>query len=479
MNAVTLEKEEALRAQIGDAQSQLGRLEQDLAVVEGELQSLMIQRERYESLAQVCDSLEKLDSVGAAELFWGEVESSEERIRFARQRIEDFHERVKAVSENRQVVVERLAEDRGVLAILEDDWFELQEEEEERRNEWVIEREVGAAADRPPMMPWARGGEDDQRFRKSVGSALLAALLLGGLLPLIHLPIPQPTDIIEVPERLVELIRQERRTPPPPPAVQERQPEQKKQVEPEQEPKPEEKVAEQSPKDAAKPEDKPPGPASPPEEAPRQRARASGILAFSESFAKLANDQPAARLGSAARINNTGEAAIGRPERSMITTQAPGSSGGINLAALSRGVGGGGAGGPAMAGVATTRVESSIGPGGGGGGGAGARGGTGGGSGLAGRTDEEIQIVFDRYKASLYRLYNRELRKVPTLQGQVILKLTIEPDGSVSLCQLESTGMDAPELVEQVLERVRLFDFGAKDVAPVTIVYPIDFLPAA
>ena len=27
-----------------------------------------------------------------------------------------------------------------------------------------------------------------------------------------------------------------------------------------------------------------------------------------------------------------------------------------------------------------------------------------------GRTDEEIQIVFDRYKAALYRLYNKELR---------------------------------------------------------------------
>ena len=57
------------------------------------------------------------------------------------------------------------------------------------------------------------------------------------------------------------------------------------------------------------------------------------------------------------------------------------------------------------------------------------------GPGLA-RTDEEIQIVFDRYKAALYRLYNRELRKDPTLQGQMVLRLTIEPNGSVSFCQL-------------------------------------------
>jgi len=34
-------------------------------------------------------------------------------------------------------------------------------------------------------------------------------------------------------------------------------------------------------------------------------------------------------------------------------------------------------------------------------------------SGQACSTDEEIQIVFDRYKASFYRLYNRELRNNP------------------------------------------------------------------
>ena len=71
MNAVTLEKEQALRSQIDEAQGELGKLEQDLAVVEGELQGLMTERERYESLAHVCDSLEKLSAVGAAELFWG------------------------------------------------------------------------------------------------------------------------------------------------------------------------------------------------------------------------------------------------------------------------------------------------------------------------------------------------------------------------------------------------------------------------
>ena len=71
--------------------------------------------------------------------------------------------------------------------------------------------------------------------------------------------------------------------------------------------------------------------------------------------------------------------------------------------------------------------------------------------------------MFDRYKAALYRLYNRELRNVPTLRGQMVLKLTIEPSGAVSFLELVSSDMNAPALAAQVLERVRTFDFGAKE----------------
>jgi hypothetical protein len=200
--------------------------------------------------------------------------------------------------------------------------------------------------------------------------------------------------------------------------------------------------------------------------------KSKGILAFRESFASRASLRPMAQLGSQARLSNAGEDAVGRSTRSMVTTNAPGSSGGINLADISRDAGGGGGNG--IDGVQVSRVASSIGTGGG----TSNRPRSGGA--FAGRTDEEIQIVFDRYKASLYRLYNRELRKNPTLRGQIILKLTIEPDGSVSFCITQSSDMNAPMLAEQVVERVIGFDFGAKeDIIAVTIIYPIDFLPAA
>jgi len=217
-----------------------------------------------------------------------------------------------------------------------------------------------------------------------------------------------------------------------------------------------------------------------------------GILAFKDKFASLAQDTVVAPLGADARHVAADE--VGRPSaRSLLASNTPGSSGGINVASLSRSVGGGGGGGG----------------GGNGGGGVGGHGtGAGGGTGIGGvgvgravspiapitgadrpkarggpgpaRTDEEIQIVFDRYKASFYRLYNRELRNNPALKGQMVLRLTIEPDGSVSMCALQSTDMDAPDLATQVVGRVRTINFGAKDGVPaVTIVYPIDFLPAA
>jgi hypothetical protein len=96
-----------------------------------------------------------------------------------------------------------------------------------------------------------------------------------------------------------------------------------------------------------------------------------------------------------------------------------------------------------------------------------------------GRTDEEIQIVFDRYKATLYRIYNKELRKDPTLRGKMLLRLIIEPGGEVSLCRVESTDLASAELVAQIVDRVERFNFGPKDGVPkTTILYPIDFLPA-
>jgi hypothetical protein len=238
----------------------------------------------------------------------------------------------------------------------------------------------------------------------------------------------------------------------------------------------------------------PPGPESAPvpEAQPQRNVGNVGILALRDKFASLSRDRVVPRLGADARYSAADEA--GKPSsRTALTTSAQGSSGGINVASLNRSVGGGGGG----FGGGSGGGSGGSGPGGGGGGQGGggvqpgratstiaAAGGDDRPKARAGlgpsRTDEEIQIVFDRYKASFYRLYNRELRNNPALQGQMVLRLTIEPDGSVSMCVLQSTDMDAPDLATQVVNRVKTINFGAKEgVQAVTISYPIDFLPAA
>jgi hypothetical protein len=231
----------------------------------------------------------------------------------------------------------------------------------------------------------------------------------------------------------------------------------------------------QPPPAAGNPEKPVPGP-----EEVRQMAEAqmkekvgkAGILAFRDKLASLAQDKAAPRLGAEARYvaaSNEGPAS----SHVMLATNNPGSSGGIDGASIGRSVGGGGGGGGgAITGLGVGKATSSI-AGIGGGERPLAKGGMG-----ASRTDEEIQIVMDRYKAQLYRLYNRALRNDPTLKGQMVLRMTIEPDGSVSMCKLQSSDMNAPELADQVVNVVKTINFGAKDVQALTISYPIDFLPA-
>ena len=238
------------------------------------------------------------------------------------------------------------------------------------------------------------------------------------------------------------------------------------------------------PSPAPKP-DAPQGPGTPekplgPEATPQQPIGNVGILALRDKLKSLTQDRVTKPLGADARITDADNG--GRSSSpSTLTSNASGGSGGIDMAALKRVVGGGGGGGlgggPGGGGVGgglgveVGRATSPIAPGG-------DRPLAHGGPGPA-RTDEEIQIVFDRYKASFYRLYNRELRKDPTLKGQMVLRLTIEPDGSVSMCKLQSSDMNAPELADQVVGITRTINFGAKEgVQALTISYPIDFLPA-
>jgi outer membrane biosynthesis protein TonB len=446
-----------LANELARTRTQRASLQHELSEVEGELEDLAPQRDRHHLVVEACTALEKLATIGGDQLFWGSDISSERAaasLRAARSRVAEVGEWFSHMEGRQASLRARVRQCNDAIDAIERALFEVQYEEEQLSYEWEIEREIDEKP-RKALLSWVYSGEDDKRFRKSAWLALLLTTVLSAIISQMTLPPLIADNGEQVPQRVVRLLMEEKPVPPPAkvevpkPKVKETKPVEK----PVQLAKAEPKVQELAPKEP--------------------EAKDQGILAFRERLASAKDDQVVGRLGAQARIDNSDYG--GRAQRSMLTTNAPGSSGGINLASISRGMGGGPGNGAGMAGVQVTRASSAI-----------AAVGTPGGdrplsndAGVAGRTDEEIQIVFDRYKSALYRLYNKELRRDPTLRGQVILKLTIEPDGSVSMCELKSSDMNAPDLTAQVVERVKGFDFGAKAVPAITILYPIDFLPAA
>ncbi len=303
-------------------------------------------------------------------------------------------------------------------------------------------------------MSWGISNPDDTRFKRIVRNNLLVALVLGIVIPFLPLPeIEKP--MVEEPPRFVQLIfEKEEVKPTPPPEPVQKQPEplpQKTET-----PKPVEK----------KVVVKRPAPEKPKVTA-RQQAEQAGLLALRDTLSDLRQNTVSSSFKKTSNLSQAVGAAQ-NTERAILTAGVARGSGGIQTSNLSRDTGGGG-----LSGRSTTRVRDPVGNGPGG-----TVGGKGKGSKFAGRSIEEIQMIFDRNKGSIYSVYNRALRKDPGLKGKIVLRLTIAASGKVTRCDLVSNELGDTALGEQIARRVKLFDFGAKDVTEVTITYPIDFLPA-
>ena len=225
-------EKQPLLSKIDEAQDRLGGLERDLREVDGELASFSAKGEQYRLLENVCTSLETLGQLGAAEVFWGkrfDKDGGAQHLRDVRERVAEFAAQVQKAEDKRRSILDRISEGGEVLAILEGDLRDIEDEEIERSLEWVVEREIGPLTEGPRLL-WVRGGEEDLRLRKSLGTSLLVAFLVASILPLVRLPQPDVTQVEKVPERIVRFIEldQHKPVPPPPPPV-----EQPKQKEPE------------------------------------------------------------------------------------------------------------------------------------------------------------------------------------------------------------------------------------------------------
>jgi len=447
---------EVVQASLVEAEHQLKRLNHDLDSVNQRLEDSSGERQQYQLLDDICSSLDKLAELGAENLFWGEENigpEQERQMERVRSTVAQFQGQIGKIEAEKLSLLEQIDRTATTIDSLNYDVAEIQEQIERARDDYLIEREERPLPYYPMVMPWSKQGEDERRFRKVFVLVFLFTFFLSFLISVWELPVIE-NEVVEIPENLVKLVKKEKPKPKPP----EKKPEKKKEEE-------------EKPKDEKKPAEKKPKPTPAETQQARKKAETSGILAFKDNFSDLLADDVDAKLGASAKLSNKGATSKGDSSRALVMSQAKSSSGGINAAKLSKGLGG--AAGKGISGVAFSRVESAIGtdmvaddrplsdgPG-------------------PSRTDEEIQIVFDRYKAALYRIYNRELRKNPTLKGKMVLRITIMPDGSVSLAKVDSTDMASPELSANIVERVKKFNFGPKAGVPaVTILYPIDFLPA-
>jgi hypothetical protein len=456
VSAVAQEQED-IHLQIDHCQEQIHRHQEQIKDLDGELRSVeqklnefADERRKYELLTTIRENLEKLEEIGASSLFWtGLVEEDhvEGQLKQLQDKASFFERRFRKVADKQEYLVRKIQEKNYEIEYLLEEIEILREREEENQYGYVIEREVKPLPYRPLEMPWNKKNKDEKKYRKILFLTLLICILLGLLIPQFQLPVPDRAEVVEIPERLAKVI--------------------KKREIPKPKPKPPKK--EEKKPDQAKKKDKDKKPTKEQREKARKKVQNKGVLAFRNNLADLLEDTPEAKLGASASLSNKGSVAK-NVKRNILTTQASNGSGGIRTSSLSRDVAGTG---EKIAAVAFSHVESGIGtaaaedrplsdgPG-------------------PSRTDEEIQIVFDKYKAALYRIYNRELRTNPTLQGKMVLRITIEPDGRVSFCQVESTDLDSQTLVTKIVDRVSKFNFGDKPgVPPVTILYPIDFLPAS
>lgn len=305
------------------------------------------------------------------------------------------------------------------------------------------------------VLPWSSAAREDRQF--AVIAALVAVIFLPVALwiPSRHVPEIERSEAEQVPPQLARLVERPKPIVAPEPKPPEPEPVTKEQPVPETQPKP--KVAKPAPDLTPKPE--PVAAKRQTAEQAREKASRSGLLAMKDRLASLRT--PAASESEGLRANTSAEVAA---QSVKTATEVLQGSGGVTdseapqaqVAVQGHRVKEVKTVAKAVSKVARqARPESSVGE----------------------RAMSNIRKVFDAQKTALYSLYRRELRQDPTLEGKLLLELIIEPDGSVSACQVVSSELGNPPLEQRIAMRVRLFNFGADDVETRKVRFPIDFLP--
>ena len=311
----------------------------------------------------------------------------------------------------------------------------------------------------PSRLPWSRDRAESGRFGLITGLMLALFLIPALIIPGLQVPEPEREKAEQLPPRLAKLVQPPKPVEPPEPVV-EPEPEQSK---PEPEPKRVE-APQQIPPEPTVAKSKPePEPAPQTTEQARETASRSGLFAMKDRLSALTSlGTPAPEVQRVANVNNSQAVGLAPETSNDSVLQGSGGvetrEGPVREVELAK---------HETSDVAAPRetapqVASQPEP---------AR------PSVGERAMSNIRQVFDAQKSVLYSLYQRELRQDPTLEGKVTLELVIEPDGSVSACDVVGSELDHPMLEKRIALRVQMFNFGAANVETRKVRFPIDFLP--
>jgi protein TonB len=304
-----------------------------------------------------------------------------------------------------------------------------------------------------PNMPWLDDRED-RIFRRLSIAMLLLFIGAGVVLNGIELPEIIQKNLVDVSPRLAKLILEKQKVEPPP-KPKAPPPEKEKQAEKKKEP-PKPKKKEEVKKESA-----------------RDVAKKSGLIALADELDDLREifdlgdvELPQQTAGSeAVKIASASD---------LLSSSATQSSGGIQTDTLNRNLKT-----SELTQRQTTNVQSKI--------------ETsndklakasttqksqGTSRSVSTRSADEIERVFQKNKDKIFNIYNRALRKNPSLAGQVVVELTIAPDGNVVRVDILSSELGDEALERKLVLKIKRFKFSKANVAEIIVTYPIDFLPS-
>ena len=308
-----------------------------------------------------------------------------------------------------------------------------------------------------PNMPWVESSED-RLFKRLTIVMLVLFFIAGIVLNNLTLPKIAKKNLIDVSPRLAKLILEKKKIPPPPKVEAPKPKVEKKKEKPKEKKKeiPKKKVKKESAKEKPK--------------AAREVAQQSGLIALSDELSDLRDSFDLDEVIELPQQKSGKKAVEVATSSDLLTSQATKSSGGIKTNTLSREIKT-----SELASRKTSTVSSNI---------KSKTAGkvTGSGSGKSGKTAtrsaEEVELVFQKNKNAIFAIYDRALRKNPSLEGKVVVEIVIEPSGKVSRVKIISSELNDKSLERKLVLKIKKFKFSKKNVGQLIVTYPLDFLPS-